>query len=66
MKWLTEEHWRKYNNATNCLICAKSFKLTDKKSPNHECLTGEYRGAAHNARNLNYLTHAFLFNIMNY
>ena len=27
---------------------------------------GEYRGPAHNARNLNYHTHAFLFNISNY
>ena len=31
MKRLTQEHCREYNNATNCLICAKPFKSTDKK-----------------------------------
>ena len=33
MKWLTQGQCREYNNATNCLICAKPFKSTDKKSP---------------------------------
>ena len=30
MKRLTQEQWREYNNATNCLICAKPFKSADK------------------------------------
>ena len=31
MKWLTLEQWREYDNAKNCLICAKPFKSVDKK-----------------------------------
>ena len=53
MKRLTQKQW-KYDNATNCLICAKPFKLLDKKVCNHHHVTGEYRGPAHNAWNLNY------------
>ena len=30
-KWLTQEQWREYNNATNCSICAKPFNSADKK-----------------------------------
>ena len=54
MKCLTQEQWREYNNATNCSICAKPFKSADKKVCDHVHLTGEYRGPAHNACNLNY------------
>ena len=50
MKRLFQEKWRKYKNVTNCLICAKPFKSTDKKVYCHDHLTGEYRGPAHNAR----------------
>ena len=32
MKRLTQEQWREYNNATNCSICARSFKSAEKKS----------------------------------
>ena len=63
MKLLTQEQWREYNNATNCSICAKPFKSADKRVRNHNHLTYEYRGPDHNACNLNYHTHAFLFNI---
>ena len=49
MKWLTQEQWKEHNNATNCSICAKPFKLADKKVLDHDHLTGEYRGTAHNA-----------------
>ena len=54
MKQLTQEQWREYNNATNCSICTKPFMSTDKKVRDHNHLTGEYRGPAHNACNLNY------------
>ena len=50
MKRLFQEKWRKYKNVTNCLICAKPFKSTDKKVYCHDHLTGEYRSPAHNAR----------------
>ena len=54
MKRLTQEQWREYNNATNCSICIKPFKSADKKFRNHDDLTDEYRGPAHNACSLNY------------
>ena len=47
MKRLTQEQWREYNNATN------SFMSADKKVRDHDHLTGECRGPAHNIRNLN-------------
>ena len=53
MKRLTQEQWREYNNATNWSICGKSFMLADKKVRDHNHLTGECRGPAHNIRNLN-------------
>ena len=38
----------------NWSICDKPFKSADKKVRYHNHLTGEYRGPAHNACNLNY------------
>ena len=32
MKRLIQEQWRKYNNATNCSICAKPFQVNRYKS----------------------------------
>ena len=54
MSRLTHKQWREYNNANDFSICAKLFKSADKKVHNHDHLKGEYRGPAHNARNLNY------------
>ena len=54
MKGLTQEQCREYNNATNFSICAKQFKPGDKRVRNHNHLTGEYRGPAHDKCNLNY------------
>ena len=54
MKQLSQEQCREYNNATKCSICARPFKSADKKVHDHDHLTGEYRGPAHNACNLNY------------
>ena len=66
MKWLTQEQWSEYNNATNCSICTKPLNPADKKVLYHNHLTEEYRCPAHNTCNLNYHIHAFLFNIKNY
>ena len=67
MKWLAQEQWRDYNNATNCSICTKPFRTTDKKVHNDHHLTIEYGCPAHNACNLNYhISHTFLFNVRNY
>ena len=54
MKRLTQVQWREYNNATNCSICIKPFMSADKKVRDQDHLTGEYRGPAHNACNLDY------------
>ena len=54
MNRLTQEQRREHNKATNCLICAKSFKSADKEVHNHDHLTGEYGGPPHNTCNLNY------------
>lgn len=55
MKRLFQEKWRKYKNVTNCLICAKPFKSTDKKVYCHDHLTGEYRvQLTTHGQNLNY------------
>ena len=43
---LTLQKWMDYNNATNCLICAKPFKSEDKKFHNHDHFKGEYTGPA--------------------
>ena len=58
MKRLTKEQWKEYNNTTNCFICTKLFKLADGKDRNHNYMTGEYRGPAHKAYNLNFHFHA--------
>ena len=54
MKGMTQEQWREYNNATNCSVCTKPFMSADKKVRDHDHLTDEYRGPAHNACNFNY------------
>ena len=54
MKQLIQEQWREYSNATNWLICTKPFKSAGKNVRDHNHLTSEFRGPAHNACNLNY------------
>src|SRR6056300_692760 len=49
MTTLDEEN---YKNATECHICEKP--LAGDKVLDHDHITGNYRGAAHNACNLNY------------
>ena len=50
---LTEQEKILHENAKICFICKKSFN-DDKKVRDHCHYTGKYRGAAHNACNLQY------------
>ena len=54
MKPLALEQWREYKSFRNRLICTKPFESVERKVHNHNYLTGEYRGSAHNACNLTY------------
>ena len=54
MKKLTVEQWREYNTTHTCYICRKNIKPDEKKVRDHDHLTGEYRGPAHNLCNLQY------------
>ena len=54
MKKLTREQWREYNTTHTCHICKKNIKSDEKKVRDHDHLTGEYRGPAHNICNLQY------------
>jgi hypothetical protein len=43
-----------FQKATCCNLCNESFSESDKKCRDHCHFTGKYRGATHNACNLNY------------
>ena len=52
---MTEDNEREFQNATACHLCKKSIERdVGDKVRNHDHVTGEYLGAAHNACNLNY------------
>ena len=51
---LTDEENRSYENQNFCPVRRKSFTKNDKKVKDHCHFTGKYRGAAHNACNMNY------------
>ena len=53
---LTNDQQKEFNLATSCYLCGSAIEVDDKKVRDHDHLTGEYRGAAHNACNLNYGT----------
>ncbi|XP_035227568.1 uncharacterized protein LOC118199815 [Stegodyphus dumicola] len=48
----TKEDQAMYETATHCHICGQSLKGDKVRDHNH--LTGQYRGAAHNSCNLNF------------
>ena len=54
---ITEEQQKEFDNATHCYLCNKEITVNDKKGckvRDHDHLTGEYRGCAHNVCNINY------------
>ena len=54
MKQLTQQQQEDFNSAEKCHICERLFKLNEKRAKDHDHLTGEYRGPAHNSCNLQY------------
>ena len=51
---LTVEEKSRHESSTHCHICNQIFKDDEKKIEDHCHILGTYRGAAHNACNLNY------------
>lgn len=60
MEPLTEQEEREFEEATECSICHQSFAQMDgpfmdqQRVPDHNHLTGRYRGPAHRICNLNF------------
>lgn len=57
---MTEDDKQNFKSATLCSICNKPFTETNMKVRDHCHRTGKYRGAAHNACNINYFTNRYL------
>ena len=54
---ITDEQQIEFDNSNQCYICNKEIKFNDTKGckvRDHNHLTGEYRGCAHNVCNLNF------------
>ena len=49
-----------FKRATKCYICEGAFTESNKKVRDHCHRTGSYRGAAHNACNINYYSNRYL------
>ncbi|KYM77078.1 hypothetical protein ALC53_12498 [Atta colombica] len=43
----TQDDWQKFNSATHCHVCEKSFAPDDTRVRDHCHLSGRYRGPAH-------------------
>lgn len=52
--------WKDVHQATNCHICGEVFKVNDVKVKDHDHITGNYRGMAHQACNINLRTAKFI------
>jgi len=50
----TRDNLEKFNSATHCHVCKKSFAPDDTRVRDHYHLTGRFRGSAHSNCNLNY------------
>jgi hypothetical protein len=57
---MTKEDHKNFNSATRCYICNEEFTFKNFKVKDHCHRTGAYRGAAHNACNINYFTNRYL------
>ena len=57
---LTAEDVKNYKKTKVCYICNGAFTETNKKVRDHCHRTGNYRGAAHNACNINYFSNRYL------
>ena len=57
---LTAEDVKAFSRAKVCSICGGAFTETNKKVRDHCHRTGNYRGAAHNACNINYFNNRYL------
>jgi len=57
---MTDEDEINFKNAERCYICDGSFSKANYKVKDHYHRTGNYRGAAHNACNINYFTNRYL------
>ena len=51
---ISEEEQTQYNQETICHLCRKEIQDRGDKLRNHDHLTGQFLGAAHNQCNLNY------------
>ena len=51
---LTPRQLEDFTSTEKCHICEKDFKDTDKRVTDHDHLTGDYHGPAHNSFNLQY------------
>ena len=68
--YLPQEKYKLYKEATVCYICHKAFTEENYKVRDHNHLTGDFNGAAHNKcnlknRNPNYIP-VFIHNLSNY
>ena len=57
---LTADDYTNHRKATNCYICKGAFTEANWKVKDHCHRTGCYRGAAHNACNINYFSNRYL------
>ena len=51
---LTEEEENEFQSSTQCYLCGKDYTKDDIKHRDHDHLTGQYRGSAHQTCNMQY------------
>ena len=67
---LTEKQWKRYEKASRCHICSKSFNSKDPKVRDHCHYTGRYRAPAQSLCNLRYRISSYIpvvfYNLLSY
>ena len=67
---LTKKQWKRYEKASRCHICSKSFNSKDPKVRDHCHYTGRYRAPAHSLCNLRYRIPSYIpvvfYNLLSY